>query len=41
MCNTGIALFAYMDGSSRAATLGGVVLAAAAAAGTAVYKVIK
>ncbi|GFY72613.1 putative thiamine transporter SLC35F3 [Trichonephila inaurata madagascariensis] len=38
-CNTGIALFAYMDGVSRALTLGGVVLAAAAAAGTAVYKV--
>ncbi|GFQ67908.1 putative thiamine transporter SLC35F3, partial [Trichonephila clavata] len=37
-CNTGIALFAYMDGVSRALTLGGVVLAAAAAAGTAVYK---
>ncbi|XP_035212391.1 putative thiamine transporter SLC35F3 isoform X2 [Stegodyphus dumicola] len=41
MCNTGIALFAYMDGvSSRAVTLGGVVLAASAAAGTAVYKVL-
>ncbi|CAL1275982.1 unnamed protein product [Larinioides sclopetarius] len=41
MCNTGIALFAYMDGGvSRAMTLGGVVLAAAAAAGTAVYKVL-
>ncbi|KAF8764123.1 Solute carrier family 35 member F4 like protein [Argiope bruennichi] len=39
MCNTAIALFAYMDGGSRAMTLGGVVLAAAAAAGTAVYKV--
>ncbi|XP_042899055.1 solute carrier family 35 member F3 isoform X2 [Parasteatoda tepidariorum] len=40
MCNTGIALFAYMDGVSRALTLGGVVLAAAAAAATAVYKVL-
>ncbi|KAG8200007.1 hypothetical protein JTE90_006243 [Oedothorax gibbosus] len=40
MCNTGIALFAYMGGASRALTLGGVTLAAAAAAGTAVYKVL-
>ncbi|XP_054724743.1 putative thiamine transporter SLC35F3 [Uloborus diversus] len=40
LCNTGIALFAYMDGDSRARTLGGVVLAASAAAGTAVYKVL-
>lgn len=39
-CNTGIALLAYMDGVSRSATLGGVVLAASAAAGTAVYKVL-
>ncbi|GIX81598.1 uncharacterized protein CEXT_792681 [Caerostris extrusa] len=31
-------LFAYMDGVSRAVTLGGVVLAAASAAGTAAYK---
>ncbi|KAG8192411.1 hypothetical protein JTE90_017946 [Oedothorax gibbosus] len=40
MCNTGIALLAYMDGVSRTSTLGGVVLAAAAAAGLAVHKVL-
>ena len=39
-CNTGIALLAYMDGISRSPTLGGVVLAAAASAGSAVYKAI-
>ena len=39
-CNTGIALLAYMDGiAGRSPTLGGVVLAAAASAGSAVYKV--
>ena len=37
--NTGIALLAYMDGISQTRTLGGVVLGAAAAAGSAVYKV--
>ncbi|XP_076044007.1 solute carrier family 35 member F4 isoform X2 [Oratosquilla oratoria] len=40
LCNTGIALLAYMDGITRTKTLGGVVLAAAAAAGSAVYKVL-
>ncbi|XP_042222609.1 putative thiamine transporter SLC35F3 isoform X2 [Homarus americanus] len=40
MCNTGIALLAYMDGITRTKTLGGVVLAAASAAGSAVYKVL-
>lgn len=39
MSNTGIALLAYMDGVSRTSTLGGVVLASAAAAGLAVFKV--
>ena len=38
--NTGIALLAYMDGISQTRTLGGVVLGAAAAAGSAVYKVL-
>lgn len=41
LCNTGIALLAYMDGITRSPTLGGVVLAAAASAGSAVYKVNK
>ncbi|XP_042881816.1 putative thiamine transporter SLC35F3 [Penaeus japonicus] len=40
LCNTGIALLAYMDGITKTKTLGGVVLAAAAAAGSAVYKVL-
>lgn len=39
LCDTGIALFAYMDGITGSPTLGGVVLAAGAAAGSAVYKV--
>lgn len=39
LCNTGIALLAYMDGINKSKTLGGVVLAAASAAGSAVYKV--
>ena len=39
--NTGIALLAYMDGISQTRTLGGVVLGAAAAAGSAVYKVLQ
>ncbi|KAG8228965.1 hypothetical protein J437_LFUL009742, partial [Ladona fulva] len=39
-CDTGIALLAYMDGITGSATLGGVVLAACAAAGSAVYKVL-
>jgi len=38
-CNTGVALLAYMDGITRSPTLGGVALAASAAAGSAVYKV--
>ena len=37
--NTGVALLAYMDGINRT-TLGGVVLGAAAAAASAVYKVL-
>ncbi|CAL4064338.1 unnamed protein product [Meganyctiphanes norvegica] len=40
LCNTGIALLAYMDGIIRTETLGNVVLAAAAAAGSATYKVL-
>ncbi|XP_063872247.1 solute carrier family 35 member F3-like isoform X2 [Scylla paramamosain] len=40
LCNTGTALLAYMDGITRTKTLGGVVLAAASAAGSAVYKVL-
>lgn len=39
LCNTGIALLAYMDGITRSPTLGGVMLAATASAGSAVYKV--
>lgn len=38
-CSTGIALLAYMDGITRSPTLGGVMLAATASAGSAVYKV--
>ncbi|CAN7945892.1 unnamed protein product, partial [Ixodes pacificus] len=38
LCNTGIALLAYMDGVTRTITLAGVVLAAGAAAGSGVYK---
>ncbi|GFS38026.1 putative thiamine transporter SLC35F3 [Nephila pilipes] len=40
LCNTGIALLAYMDGVAKTSTLGGVVLAAAAAAGLSVHKVL-
>ena len=40
LCNTGIALLAYMDGVTGTPTLGGVGLAAAAAAGFAVHKVL-
>ncbi|XP_076296702.1 solute carrier family 35 member F3 isoform X6 [Lasioglossum baleicum] len=40
VCNTGIALLAYMDGITGSPTLGGVVLATCAAAGSAVYKVL-
>ena len=39
LSNTGIALLAYMDGIKEAKTLGGVVLASASAAASAVYKV--
>ena len=39
LSNMGVALLAYMDGINQTATLGGVVLAVAAAAGSAVYKV--
>ena len=41
LCDTGIALLAYMDGITGSPTLGGVVLAASAAAGSAVYKVTR
>ncbi|XP_044004128.1 putative thiamine transporter SLC35F3 isoform X5 [Aphidius gifuensis] len=40
LCDTGIALLAYMDGITGSPTLFGVVLAASAAAGSAVYKVL-
>ncbi|KAG7212859.1 hypothetical protein KM043_002212 [Ampulex compressa] len=40
LCNTGIALLAYMDGITGSPTLGGVVMATSAAAGSAVYKVL-
>lgn len=39
LCDTGIALLAYMDGITGSSTVGGVVLAASAGAGSAVYKV--
>lgn len=40
LCDTGVALLAYMDGITGSPTLGGVVLAASSAAGSAVYKVL-
>ncbi|XP_034949349.1 putative thiamine transporter SLC35F3 isoform X2 [Chelonus insularis] len=40
LCDTGVALLAYMDGITGSPTLGGVVLATSAAAGSAVYKVL-
>ncbi|KAF4523838.1 hypothetical protein B566_EDAN013606 [Ephemera danica] len=40
LCDTGIALLAYMDGITNSPSLGGVVLAASAAAGAAVFKVM-
>ncbi|XP_018903874.1 solute carrier family 35 member F3 isoform X2 [Bemisia tabaci] len=40
LCDTGVALLAYMDGITDSPTLGGVVLAASSAAGSAVYKVL-
>ncbi|XP_075975873.1 solute carrier family 35 member F3 [Anticarsia gemmatalis] len=40
LCDTGIALLAYMDGITGSPTLGGVVLAACAAAGFAIFKVL-
>ena len=40
LCNTGVALLAYMDGVDRTPTLGGVMLAVAASAGFAVHKVL-
>ncbi|XP_049871003.1 putative thiamine transporter SLC35F3 [Pectinophora gossypiella] len=40
LCDTGIALLAYMDGIMGSSTLGGVVLAACAAAGFAIFKVL-
>lgn len=39
LCDTGIALLAYMDGITESRTLGGVVLATLAAAGYAVFRV--
>jgi solute carrier family 35, member F3/4 len=40
LCDTGIALLAYMDGITGSKTLKGVVLAILAAAGYGVFKVI-
>ncbi|KAJ8945883.1 hypothetical protein NQ318_002724, partial [Aromia moschata] len=40
ICDTGVALLAYMDGITGSPTLGGVVLATSAAAASAVYKVL-
>ncbi|XP_056632363.1 solute carrier family 35 member F3 isoform X1 [Diorhabda sublineata] len=40
ICDTGVALLAYMDGITGSPTLGGVVLATSAAAGSAIYKVL-
>lgn len=40
LCDTGIALLAYMDGITETSTLSGVVLAALAAAGYAVFRVM-
>ncbi|XP_055377257.1 putative thiamine transporter SLC35F3 isoform X3 [Condylostylus longicornis] len=40
LCDTGIALLAYMDGITGSPTLAGVVLSALAAAGYAVFKVM-
>ncbi|XP_054266377.1 putative thiamine transporter SLC35F3 isoform X1 [Macrosteles quadrilineatus] len=40
LCDTGVALLAYMDGITGSPTLSGVVLAASAAACSAVYKVL-
>ncbi|XP_073992586.1 solute carrier family 35 member F3 isoform X2 [Rhodnius prolixus] len=40
LCDTGTALLAYMDGITGSPTLSGVVLAACAAAGSAIYKVL-
>ncbi|XP_043245065.1 putative thiamine transporter SLC35F3 [Amphibalanus amphitrite] len=39
MCNTGVALLAYMDGIAKTPTLGSVVMGATGAAGSAAYKV--
>lgn len=39
LCNTGVALLAYMDGISRSPTLTSVLLATGAGACSAVYKV--
>ncbi|XP_022253279.1 putative thiamine transporter SLC35F3 isoform X2 [Limulus polyphemus] len=39
LCNTGIAMLAYMDGVAKTPTLGGVLLASASAAGSAIYGV--
>jgi len=39
LCDTGIALLAYMDGITDSPTLSGVVLATLAAAGYAVFRV--
>jgi len=39
MCDTGIALLAYMDGINDSPTLSGVVLSVVSAAAAAVFKV--
>ena len=39
LCNTGIALLAYMDGVAKTPTLGSVVMAASGSACSAIYKV--
>ena len=40
LSTTGISLLAYMDGVADSQTLGGVLIASAAAAGSAIYKVM-
>ena len=40
LCFTGIALLAYMDGTADSRTLGAVIIASSAAAGSAIYKVM-
>ena len=40
LSTTGISLLAYMDGTSDSRTLGAVLIASSAAAGSAIYKVM-